>query len=282
MSVLRTSALASAAVLMMAMSGCSDGGISEEAVLSSNTESMVVAQGAQAPGESSSESQAAAGDAQVAGSVAEKAVAQRTALPPSISGKLVAAALSVNLNPVAPQLKTAYLGGNPAASAVQIGGILANNVYMSSSNGIIPNNQTPYSCCLAGYPSHSMRAMYSYVTGGLTLSREISVWTATSPRDPAMPTVMVRQGGDLAFKDDERVLLNTTHASWNGPSSTFVQLQVASDTDPTSFRVCWHISAPSVRRLSCGVFSRASAAFRGSYVIDDSMGTGARTFKPAA
>jgi hypothetical protein len=198
---------------------------------------------------------------------------------PFIPGKIVAAALSVDLDLVAADLKTAYLGGDPAADSIQVSNILAKDRYFASSTGIIPNNLTPYGCCLAGYPAHFLGASYSFVTGALTLSNRMNAWTASTPRDWPEPTVMVRQEGDLAIQDDGKVLVNRTHASWFGPSPYYVQLQVQSDTDPEAFRLCWHVVAPSVRRLSCGIYSRDSAAYRGTHVIDDSAGAGPRTFR---
>jgi hypothetical protein len=241
------------------------------------------------------DSETASDHQKVAASVEEKALRGRhrkitpaavAALPPAkqapfIPGKIVAAALSANLNQVGADLRTAHLDGDPAADAIQLSNILANDRYFAGSNGIIPDNQTPYSCCLAGYPDHFMGALYSFVTGGLTLSNRMNVWTASTPRDSQEPTVMVRQEGDLAIQDADKVLLNTTHANWFGPSPYYVQLQVQSDTDPEAFRLCWHVIAPSVRRLSCGIYSRDSAAFKGTHVIDDSAGTGPRTFRMA-
>ena len=292
--MLRVGASVSAGALMLALSACSDGGLDAGSGMSSNADPTLVAKTFSSQGEVSLfDSESASDHHQVAASAEEKALALRQgrfapaalaaspAAPqaPFIPGKIVAAALSFDLNQVGQDVKTAYLGGDPAAEAIQLSSILAKDLYFAGSNGIIPNNRTPYSCCLAGFPSHSIGALYSYVTGGLTLSDKMNVWTASTPRDSPVPTVMVRQEGDLAIQDNDKVLLNTTHANWIGPSPYYVQLQVASDTDPEAFRLCWHVIAPLVRRLSCGIYSRDSAAFRGTHVIDDSAGVGPRTFR---
>lgn len=94
-------------------------------------------------------------------------------------------------------------------------------------------------------------------------------------RMEANGTLLISPDG---FAASGQIPLNIGLADWqNGPYSA--KLLVQTDADNTVFRLCWDLKLPDVIRLSCGIFDRYSAAFKGVHVVDDSFGQGPLTWR---
>lgn len=94
------------------------------------------------------------------------------------------------------------------------------------------------------------------------LRDDVNYWTPLV--NPAGRFVAAAAGYDL----------DQTIAQWSaGP--WFAQLQV--QTDPasnTAFRLCWHLRSERIIRLTCSRHDRATGAYRGLHITDDSLGLG--------
>ncbi len=87
-------------------------------------------------------------------------------------------------------------------------------------------------------------------------------------------TMLIKRHG---FYIDGTIELDRSLAEWqgNGYSATLI---VQSDDEP-NWRLCWNLKLPSITRLSCGIFDRTTAAFRGAHIVDDSFGQGPLTWR---
>jgi hypothetical protein len=91
-----------------------------------------------------------------------------------------------------------------------------------------------------------------------------------------------RNEGSFRIHDDVKYPLNATLAEWRAPSGgeDFVQLQLATFAPlPEVFKLCLHQSLGEVRRLTCTLHDRQTAAFVGVQAIDDSTNTGPVEFQ---
>jgi hypothetical protein len=91
-----------------------------------------------------------------------------------------------------------------------------------------------------------------------------------------------RDEGSFRIHDNFKYPLNATIAEWRGLSGDedFVQLQLA--TYPLSdavFKLCLHQSLGEVRRLTCTLHDRQTAARVGVHAFDDSTGAGPVEFR---